>query len=158
MRRRAMAAAAGLSGAVAAVCLATALAAGRSGPLAGFLAAAVAAAALIRGRSDDGREGTTLRLAPGGGVSLSQDRDGEPPFHPVGVTRNLILLARVHPGRGRLALWRDSVAPDGFRRIAAYALWRRSAMSDSAQRSELIAREAVRAAQSAPRTGRPRGQ
>ena len=151
-----MAAAAGFSGTIAVLCLGTALAAGRPTPLAGFLAAMVAAVALARGHGRD--TAGTLRLGPGGSVSLGRDRDGEPPLRPVGVTGNLILLARGRPGRGRLALWRDSVAADGFRRIAAYALWRRSAAPDPAQRSELIGRETVTGGQSVPRTGRPRGQ
>ena len=149
-----MAAAAGFSGSVAVVCLGTALAGGRVAPLSGFLAAVVAAVALVRGHGHDAS--STLRVAPGGGVSL--DRDGEAPLRPVGVTGNLILLIRGRPGRARVAVWRDSVAADGFRRIAAHALWRRSAAPDPAEHPELIGRETVRGGQSVPRTGRPRGQ
>ena len=161
MRQRAMSAGAAFSGSVAAFCLGTCLTAGVKGPFWGFLAAALAAMALgrgvLRGRPDQAQ----LRLCPRGGLVLGEDGDGEPgaeaQFRAVGVTRNLICLAR--PGRHseRRSIWRDSLAPDAFRRIAAYALWRRSAIPDPAQVSELIARKTVTGGQSAPRTGRPRG-
>lgn len=164
MRQRAMSAGAAFSGSVAAFCLGTCLTAGVTGPIWGFLAAAVAAMALgrgvLRGRPDQAQ----LRLCPHGGLVLGEDGDGEPgakaQFRAVGVTRNLICLAR--PGhrserRERRSIWRDSLAPDVFRRIAAYALWRRSAIPNPAQVSELIARRTVTGGQSAPRTGRPRG-
>ena len=167
MRQRAMSAGAAFSGSVAAFCLGTCLTAGVTGPVWGLLAAAVAAIALgrgvLRGRPDQAQ----LRLCPRGGLVLGEDGDGEPgaeaEFRAVGVTRNLICLAR--PGRDserrerreRRSIWRDSLAPDAFRRIAAYALWRRSAIANPAEVSELIARRTVTGGQSAPRTGRPRG-
>ena len=161
MRQRAMSAGAAFSGSVAAFCLGTCLTAGVTGPVWGFLAAAVAAIALgrgvLRGRPDQAQ----LRLCPRGGLVLGEDGDGEPgaeaQFRAVGVTRNLICLARAGRRSERRSIWRDSLAPDAFRRIAAYALWRRSAIADPAQVSELIARKAVTGGQSAPRTGRPRG-
>jgi hypothetical protein len=161
MRQRAMSAGAAFSGSVAAFCLGTCLTAGVTGPVWGFLAAAAAAMALGRGVLHGRPDQARLRLCPRGGLVVGEDGDGEPgaeaEFRAVGVTRNLICLAR--PGRRseRRSIWRDSLAPDAFRRIAAYALWRRSAIVDPAQVSELIARKAVTGGQSAPRTGRPRG-
>jgi len=82
------------------------------------------------------------------------DGDGEPPLLPIGVTRNVICLVR--PGQwGCRPIWRDGVAPDGFRRIAAYALWRRAA-ANLADGAELIVREAVPEGRSVRRAGRAR--
>jgi hypothetical protein len=158
MRQRAMSAAAALSGSIAAVCLGTALATGRWAPLGGFLTGVMAVAALVRGSRRRPADEVALRLCPRTGALMREDGDGKPALRPVGVTRDLICLTGSGPASGRLSVWRDSIAPDGFRRIAAYTLWRRSAASDPAQRFELIARKAVTEGQSAPRTGRPRGQ
>ena len=158
MRQRAMSAAAALSGSIAAVCLGTALATGRWAPLGGFLTGVMAVAALVRGSRRRPADEVALRLCPRTGALMREDGDGKPALRPVGVTRNLIGLSGSGPASGRLSVWRDSIAPDGFRRIAAYAQWRRSAASDPAQRFELIARKAVTEGQSAPRTGRPRGR
>jgi hypothetical protein len=158
MRQRAMSAGAAFSGSVATFCLGTALATGSLGPVCGFAAGTVAAAALarsvLRPRPDEGQ----LRLCPRRGVLLAEDGDGETQFRPFGVTHNLICLVRTGGRSERRAIWRDSLAPDGFRRIAAYVLWRRSAMSDLTKDSELIARKTVTDSQSAPPTGRPRSQ
>ncbi|HUD27200.1 MAG TPA: hypothetical protein VMQ45_16075 [Burkholderiaceae bacterium] len=158
MRQRAIAAAAGLSGSLAAFCLTTALASGEAAPLGGFMAGAVAAAALVlaarRGRQDQ----AALRVGPQGTVWLDCGSAGETQLRPVGITRNLICLARSGPGSPARAVWRDSVSPDGFRRIAAYGLWQRGTLADRAESFELIVREAVTGGQWVPRTGRPRGQ
>jgi hypothetical protein len=70
----------------------------------------------------------------------------------------LICLAR-NVGRSPHApIWRDSLPPDGFRRIAAFMLWRRSEMLDPLQHSELIVRKTVTEPPSDPRTGRPEGR
>jgi len=119
----------------------------------------MAGAALVRGSRHRSADEVALRLCPRTGALMREDGDGKPALRPVGVTRNLICLTGTGPGSGRRSIWRDSIAPDGFRRIAAYTLWRRrSAASDPAHRFELIARKAVTEGQSDPRTGRPLGQ
>jgi hypothetical protein len=158
MRQRAMSAAAALSGSIAVVCLGTALATGRSAPVCGFLTGVAAAAALVRASGRRCADEVPLRLCPRTGVWMGEDGDGKPALRAVGITRHLICLVGTGPGSGRRSIWRDSIAPDGFRRIAAYSLWRRSDAPDPAHRFELIARKAVTEGQSAPRTGRPRGQ
>ena len=172
-----MSAGAAFSGSVAAFCLGSCLTAGVSRPLWGFLAGAVAAAALVRAVLRAPVCEAVLRLCPRRGAVLAEDGDGEAgaetQLRPIGVTRSLICLVAPHLRTGpspaerdkvrirapqRRSIWRDSLAPEAFRRIAAYALWRRSATPDSVNDSELIARKAVTEGQSAPRTGRPRGQ
>lgn len=156
MRQRAVSAAAAFSGSIATACLLTAVIEGQTGPVLGFVAAATVAAALVREATRDRREQAVLRLCPRGVVVGSAlDGVGEPRWRAVGVTRNLICLAR---SGQRQAIWRDGVSPDGFRRIAAYGLWRRSALPDPDDSSELIARKTVTGEQSVPRTGRPRGR
>jgi len=155
-----MSAGAAFSGSVAAACLWAALGSGRIGPAAAFAAAAVAAVALARGAHaslDEAR----LRLCPRRGAVLDEDGDGETPIRPIGVTPNLICLSggKSAGGRSRQAsVWRDGLTPDGFRRIAAYALWRRSVTNDPTQHSELIARKTVSERPSDSRTGRPKGR
>jgi hypothetical protein len=162
MRQRAMAAGAAFSGSVAAFCLGSWLTAGAPGPLWGLLAGAVAAIALVRGALRDPANEAVLRLCPRRGVVLGEDGNGEmgaeTEFRPIGVTRSLICLASTRGRSQWRSIWRDSLAPEAFRRIAAYALWRRSAMPDPVHGSELIARKTVTGGQSAPRTGKPRGQ
>lgn len=177
MRQRAMSAGAAVSGSVATFCLGSSLTTGASGPVWGFLAGAVAAIALARGVLRAPANEAPLRLCPRRGLVLAEGGDGdvgaETEFTPIAVTRTLICLAREgnrtvpSPGQRQKvrmrasesrSIWRDSLAPDAFRRIAAYALWRRSAMRKPAHDSELIARKTVTEGQSAPRTGRPRGQ
>jgi hypothetical protein len=158
MRQRAISAGAAFSGSVAVLCLGSALTSGAGGPLCGSLACAVAAIALARGVLRGFPDEPPLRLCPRRGLLVAEAGDGEAGaegFRPIGVTRNLICLAGLHLRR---SIWRDSLGPDAFRRIAAYALWRRTAAPDSARRSELIARKTVTEGQSAPGTGRPRGQ
>jgi len=157
-----MSAGAAFSGFVAAFCLGSCLTAAAPAPLWGFLAGVVAAIALVRGALRGPADGAALRLCPRRGVVLGDDGDGEvgaeTQFHPIGVTRSLICLAATDGRSAGRSIWRDSLAPDAFRRIAAYALWRRSATPNRVNDSELIARETVTEGQSAPRTGRPRGQ
>jgi hypothetical protein len=156
MRQRAMSAGAAFSGSVATACLGAALASGRMGPLAGFLAAAVAAACLVLA-SRRHLAPARLRLCPRRGVVLDDDGDGETPLRPVGVTPNLICLARNIRRSRHAPIWRDSLPPDGFRRIAAFMLWRRSETLDPVQHSELIARKTVTEPPSDLRSGRPPG-
>jgi hypothetical protein len=158
MRQRALSAAAAFSGALATGCLLAALLAGQAGPLLGFLAGTAAVGALVREVGRGRREQAVLPLwsERGGGSAL--DGVGEPRWRVVGVTRNLICLASSGLGRQRRAIWRDSVSADGFRRIAAYGLWRRSAPQHPVDSFELIARKSVRAEQSVARTGRPRSR
>lgn len=154
MRLRAMSAGAAFSGSVAAVCLWSALASGRPGPLLGLLAGAAAAIAL--GRESHLRPTqVSLRLCPRDGVLLDEGGDGETPLRPIGVTPHLICLAKGGPNPTRLSIWRDGLASDGFRRIAAYALWRRSVIRSSTD--ELIAGKIVteQLLPSARRGGRP---
>jgi hypothetical protein len=157
MRRRAMSAGAAFSGSVAAACLWSALASGRPGPALGFAAGTIAAIALARAARLR-TYGARLRLCPRRGVVLNEDGDGETPLLPIGVTPNLICLARAGGSAQRSSIWRDSLSPGGFRRIAAYALWRRNVVPDRAQGSELIARKTVTCPQSISRSGRPEGQ
>jgi hypothetical protein len=156
MRQRAMSAGAAFSGFLAAVCLWTALAGGRPGPMLGFLAGTLAVVALVRASRLGRDREATLRLCPRRGLVLDEDGDGETPLQPIGITPHLICLAR--RGSQPVPIWRDSLPPDAFRRIAAYALWRRSAMSDPVDSVELIERKAVSGQQSIPRAGRPEGQ
>jgi hypothetical protein len=164
MRHRAMSAGAAFSGSVAAFCLGTALTSGARGPICAFLAGVAAAIALARGVLRGCPDEAQLRLCPRRGLLLGEDGDGdgeagaEADFRPIGVTRNLICLVRTRRVPQRRTIWRDSLAPDAFRRIAAYALWRRSAIPNPGRRSELITRKTVTGGHSAPRTGRPRGQ
>jgi hypothetical protein len=152
-----MSAAAAFSGSMAAFCLGTAITSGSPGPVCGFLAGLAAAVALVRAVRDAPTEGA-LRICPGGALLPVEAEDGEAPFQPVGVTRNLICLVRTRHGSERRSIWRDSIAPDAYRRIAAYGLWRRGAARHLSDRSELIARKTVTEELSVPRTGRPRGQ
>ena len=155
MRRRVMSTGAAFSGSVATLCLGTALAGGVRavcGSVVCVLAAATLGWAVRRPRA----EGDDLRLCPQRGVLLNGD--GETEFRPVGVTHSLICLASTGGSLVQRCIWRDSLAADGFRRIAAYALWRRNVMSDSARQPELISRKTVTERQSTPRIGRPRGQ
>jgi hypothetical protein len=152
-----LSAGAAFSGSVATACLWAALASGKAGPVAGWLAAGLAAAALLRASRrhlDQGR----LRLCPRRGIVLDGDGDGETPLRPIGVTPNLICLARTVRSSQHWPIWRDSLPPDGFRRIAAYALWRRSVTLDIAQHSELIARKTVTEQPANARAGRPPGR
>ena len=162
MRQRAMAAGAAFSGSVATFCLGSWLTGDALGPVWGFLAGAVAAIALVRGVLHGPADEAALRLCPRCGVVLGEGGDGElgaeTQFRPIGVTRSLICLASTRRRSEWRSIWRDSLAPEGFRRIAAYALWRRSAMPDPVHDSELIAGKAVTGGQSTPWTGRPRGQ
>jgi hypothetical protein len=153
-----MSAGAAFSGSVAVVCLWASLASGAIGALAGFLAAAIAVVALAHA-SRRGVDEARLRLCPLRGVVLGEDGDGETPTWPVGVTPNLICLAHgVGSSRPSWSIWRDSLPPDGFRRIAAYALWRRNVAPNLSQHSELIARKVVTEQPPNPRTGRPVGR
>jgi hypothetical protein len=138
-------------------CLGTAIARGAPGPVCGFLAGLIAAVALVRAARGGPAE-PALRIWPGRGVLSAEDGDGEPPFQPIGVTRSLICLVRTRRRIERRSIWRDSIAPDAFRRIAAYGLWRRGAAPNPAQHSELIARKTVTEGPSIPRNGRPWGQ
>jgi hypothetical protein len=157
MRQRAISVAAAFSGSLAAFCLTTALVRGEPAPVCGFIAGVAAAAALVRQARRGSRDQAVLRLGPQGVVSLVCG-GAEAELRTVGITRNLICLAQSGPRSSTRALWRDSVSQDAFRRIAAYGLWRRSALPDRAESFELIARKTVRGEQSVPRTGRPRGQ
>jgi hypothetical protein len=161
MRRRAISAAAAFSGSLAVFCLGTAFAGGRPAPVLGFLAGLTAAGALARAVRSPESEPAALRLCPLRGLRLAEDGDGEPELVPISVTRNLICLARSQGGRRWRSIWRDSVAPDGFRRIAALALWRREkAPNPAANRdegSELIRSKAVTEGQSIERTAGPPG-
>ena len=160
MRQRAMSAGAAFSGSVATFCLGSSLTTGAPGPVWGFLAGAIAAIALVRGVLRGPANEAALRLCPRRGLVLAEDEGvevgAETQFRPIAVTRSLICLARTGGRSEYRSVWRDSLAPDAFRRIAAYALWRRSA--EPAHSSELIARKTVTEGQSARRTGRPRGQ
>ena len=158
LRQRVMSAGAAFGGSVATFCLGTALASGKLEPVCGFVASAVAAAALARAVRRLRPDERQWRLCPRRGALLAGDGDGEAEFRPIGVTRNLICLACLGSDSERRSIWRDSLAPDGFRRIAAYALWRRSAMPDLAKHSELIARKTVTDSQSTTRSGRPGSQ
>jgi hypothetical protein len=155
IRRRVVALAAGFSGSIAAYCLGIAAVSGARGPLWGFLAAMVALGPLVRAARGPDPDPTPLRLCPRSGAVVHGQGDGEMPLLPIGVTRNLICLARPG-GWGQHPIWRDSIAPDAFRRIAAFGLWRRGAAKDSADGAELIPRIAVTEGQSVPRAGRPR--
>jgi hypothetical protein len=155
MRQRVISAAAAFSGSLAVLCLATALVRGEPTPVLGFIAGAAAAAALVQGARRGSREQALLRLCPRGAVWVACGV-GEAELRAVGITPHLICLARGGHGAQTRAVWRDSVSPDGFRRIAAYGLWRRGALPDRAESFELIAPEAVRGEQSVARTGRPR--
>jgi hypothetical protein len=155
LRRRVVAAAAAFSASVAVYCLGVAAASGAAGPVCGFAAGVIATAALVRAARGSGPDPGPLRLCPHRGVLA--EGDGEAPLRAIGVTRNVICLARPG-GWGHRPIWRDGVAPDGFRRIAAFSLWRRGSGTDPADGAELIAREAVTEGRSVPRTGRPRDQ
>ena len=157
VRQRTISAAAAFSGSLAAFCLSSAWVSARPGPAFGCFAATVAAAALIRARRR-GPEQESLRLRPQGGVLPEHDGQGEPAFWPVGITRPLICLARDGRNSERRTIWRDGIAPDGFRRIAAFGSWRRGATLNQADSTELIAPGSVRGGQTVPRAGRPRGQ
>ena len=154
-RRHFVAAAAGFSGAIAAYCLSVAAATGARSPLWGFLAGLIAMAALARTALCRDSDQAPLRLCPRDGVVFRPEGPGEVPLLAIGVTRGLICLAR-SGGRGQFPIWRDSVSPDAFRRIAAYALWRRSAAKDPVHGAELIPRKSVTEGQSFPRAERPR--
>ncbi|HEX4584857.1 MAG TPA: hypothetical protein VH183_08510 [Burkholderiaceae bacterium] len=154
-----MSAAAAFSGSMAVFCLGTAIASRTPGPAGGFLAGLIAAVALARAVRGGPAQAALLRIWPGRGVlSGEEDGDGELPYQPIGVTRNLICLARNRRRLERWPIWRDSIAPDAFRRIAAYGLWRRGAAPETAVRSELIARKTVTEGPLIPRIGRPQGQ
>jgi hypothetical protein len=158
MRQRTISAAAGFSGSLAVFCLTTAFASGRPAPACGFIAGAIATVALARAGLRRGSDPLWLRLCPRGGVILGQDGACEPVFWPVGVTASLICLARTGRGSERRSIWRDGIAPEAFRRIAAYGLWRRRPVPDRADHPELIARKAVTERRTAPRGGWPRGE
>jgi hypothetical protein len=160
MRQRTISAAAGLSASLAVFCLGTGLTSGQLGPFCGFVAGAVAAAAALRARLRRIQEPGPLRLCPHGGVLAGRDADGdgEAVFWPIGVTGSLICLARTGRSAERRSIWRDGVAPDGFRRIAALGLWRRDTVSNWTDHSELIARIAVTEQRTAARTEWPRAE
>lgn len=142
------------------LCLGAALACGCVGPWVGSAAGAIAAAALVRSAWGGRRGEFPARLGPDGGVRLGRadPADPQPVFWPIGVTASLICLGRADRTGDRRSIWRDGIAPDGFRRIAAYGLWRRSAALDPADSSELIARNAVTCTRMAPRPGWPRAE
>jgi len=144
-----MAAGAAFSGSVAIFCLGSGLLARAPGPILGFLTALVAAVALARARVRFEPHNILLRL-PEGRLELWSERGDGEELRPVGITRNLICLSSAS-GR-RLTIWRDSVAPDDFRRIATLGRWRRSAAANPGYRTELIARKTVTARQSASRS------
>jgi hypothetical protein len=152
-----MSAAAAFSGALAAYCLGQAFASAALGPLGGFVAALTAAVALGRAARGGDQDGP-LRVCPRRGVLSGEGRDGETPLLPIGVTRSLICLAPAGGGRPRRSIWRDSIAPDAFRRIAAYGLWHRSAGANRVDPTELIARRTVTGGPSDSRIGGPPGQ
>jgi hypothetical protein len=158
LRQRAIAAAAAFSGSLAAFCLATALARNEPAPVCGFAAAAVAAAELVGEARRVRRDRPALRLDPQGAVWLDCGSAAEVQLRAVGITGNLICLTGWGPGAPTRTVWRDSLSEDGFRRIAAYGLWRRGARPDRTESFELIARGTVRGEQSVPRIRRPRGQ
>jgi hypothetical protein len=142
------------------LCLGAALACGCVGPWVGSAAGAIAAAALVRS-ARGGRAGEfPARLGPDGGVRrVPADVEDVPAvFWPIGVTASLICLRRADRNGDRWSIWRDGIAPEGFRRIAAYGVWHRSAASDLADSSELIARNAVTCTRMAPRPDWPRAE
>jgi hypothetical protein len=158
--RRITWAAAALSVSLVLLCLGAALCGGSFGPLVGSVAAAVAAVALVRCARASRAGQIPIQIDSEGGVRLdSADCGGaQAVFWPVAVTGSLICLARADRGCDRRSIWRDAIAPDGFRRIAAYGLWRRSVLSNPTDTSELIARYAVRCRRTVPRPGWPRAE
>jgi len=152
--------AAAYSAALSLLCLGAALACGCVRPWAGSAAGAIAAAALVR-CARRGRHGQVLlSLGSDGRVGLLSEDPAQAPaaFWPIGVTASLICLSRADGTGDRRSIWRDAIAQDGFRRIAAYGLWRRSAASDPVYPSELIARNAVRCTRTALRPRWPRAE
>jgi len=158
--RRMIWAAAALSVSLALLCLGAALASDSFGPWVGSLAAAAAAVALLRRARASRASQIPIQIDSEGGVRLdSADCEGaQAVFWPVAVTGSLICVARADRSRDHRTIWRDAIAPDGFRRIAAYGLWRRSVLSNPTDPSELIARYAVRCTRTAPRPGWPRAE
>jgi hypothetical protein len=159
LRRRVIASAAGLSAVSAALCAASVLQGGASAArwaCALSLAATLAAGAELRRRQSP----PDLLRVGSAGIACAFDDGGKsgqprPKLHPACVTAWMICLAPPG-GRGEVVLWRDGVAPDGFRRLAALGLWRRGAGADPAESAELIARDAVTRTRMAPRPGWPR--
>jgi hypothetical protein len=158
MRQRMIWGAAALSTALSMLCLGAAVACACVGPWIGCAAGAIAAASLMRGARGGGR--IRARLGADGGVRLAAaDLGGaEAVFWPIAVTTSLICLGRADRAGDRRSVWRDQMAPDGFRRIAAYGLWHRSAASYPSDSPELIARNAVTCTRTAPRPRWPRAE
>jgi hypothetical protein len=152
--------AAALSSTLSLLCLGAALAYDGIGPWVGSTAGAIAAAALVRCAWGGRRDEFAVRLGPDGGVWLlgADLGDTQAVFWPIGVTASLICLGRADRTGDRRSIWRDGIAPDGFRRMAAYGLWRRNAASDPDDSSELIARNAVTCTRMAPRPHWPRAE
>lgn len=153
VRAHTVAAAAGFSAALAAVCLASAWISGRPGPIIGFCACAAAAVALIRGCRHSAKR-DAWRCAPGGIIRSGGDAGQEGVFFPISVTGALICLTDP-AGAERLAVWRDETGSDQFRRMAAFGLWRRRGGRGHAQSTELIVRKPVTGL-TVPRAERPR--
>ncbi len=146
MRQRTIAMAAGLSGASALICVGAAADAGKLAAVGGFWLATAATLAAARRRL----QGPAARLNAG------SDRDEYAPVYPVCITANLICLAWAGQAGRRCAIWRDAIAPQAFRRIAALGRWYRGERSGQALALELIARDAVTRTQVAPRPAWPR--
>jgi hypothetical protein len=152
--------AAAFSTALSLLCLGAALACACVGPWLGSTAGAIAAAALVRAAWGGVRSQIPAHLGADGGVRLAVagPAGAQAVFWPIGVTACLICVGRAGRSGERRSIWRDGIAPNGFRRIAAYGLWHRSAALDLSDSSELIARNAVTCTRMAPRPGWPRAE
>jgi len=152
-------AAAVFSTSLSALCLYAALTGDRFGPWVGAMAAVIAAAALARSACNGRRQNAALIVSEGG---VRRDSPGpgvaEAVYWPISVTAGLICLVRADRTGDCLSVWRDGIAPDGFRRMAAYGLWRRNGAPNRSDSLELIGRNAVTCTRMAPRAGWPRAE